>query len=77
MTAKFSVQFATSRMYRKTSVCLDNFGQEKQEPLKDYLDRFTAETMKIRDLNPAVALNAMQAELRSGPFLDSLAKRQQ
>lgn len=30
--------------------------------------------MKIRYLDPAVALHAMRAGSRSGPFLDSLAK---
>lgn len=40
LVSKFSVQFATSRMYRKTSACLDDFKQDKQESLKDYLDQF-------------------------------------
>lgn len=75
LTEKFLIQFATSMMYRKTSACLDNFKQEKHESLSEYVDRFTAEILMIKDLESGVALHSMRVGLREGPFLDSLSKR--
>jgi len=39
------------------------------------MNRFFHEAFHIKDLNPAVSLNAIMARLRVGPFTDLLARK--
>ncbi|XP_020240629.1 uncharacterized protein LOC109819334 [Cajanus cajan] len=75
LSSQFTLQFATSKPYRTTSLALTGVRQEKKESLRCFMDRFNRIAMEIGDLNPAVALDRLSTALRPGPFVNSLCKK--
>nr|KYP35548.1 hypothetical protein KK1_043409 [Cajanus cajan] len=69
---RFMVQYATSRPHHITSAALASLRQNGDEPLRAFMERFAATSVKIRNLNPKVALHAMLMALRPDPFVESL-----
>lgn len=52
-----------------------NLHQEKNESLRDYMNRFTNEALKVPDLDQKVAMVAMKQVTSDENFRRSLAKR--
>ncbi|XP_020229970.1 uncharacterized protein LOC109810815 [Cajanus cajan] len=75
LSSQFTLQFATSKPYRTTSLALAGVRQEKKESLRTFMDRFNKIAMEIGDLNPAVAMDRLSTALRPGPFVNSLCKK--
>ncbi|XP_020216880.1 uncharacterized protein LOC109800512 [Cajanus cajan] len=75
LSSEFTLQFATSKPYRTTSLALTGIRQEKKESLRSFMDRFNKIAMEIGDLNPAVALDRLITALKPGPFVNSLCKK--
>ncbi|XP_020219350.1 uncharacterized protein LOC109802400 [Cajanus cajan] len=75
LSSQFTLQFATSKPYRTTSLALAGIRQEKKEILRCFMDRFNKIAMEIGDLNPAVALDRLSTALKPGPFVNSLCKK--
>ncbi|XP_020203216.1 uncharacterized protein LOC109788800 [Cajanus cajan] len=75
MVRRFTAQYATSRPHHVTSATLASLWQGDDEPLRAFMERFASISVKIRNLNPEVALHAMLMALKSGPFVDSLCRR--
>ncbi|XP_020204571.1 uncharacterized protein LOC109789925 [Cajanus cajan] len=72
----FSAQYATSRPHHITSAALSNLRQQDDESLRHFMERFANVSIKIRNLNPEVALHSMLIALKAKPFVDSLYQRQ-
>ncbi|XP_020204068.1 uncharacterized protein LOC109789509 [Cajanus cajan] len=72
----FSAQYATSRPHHITSVALSNLRQHDDESLRHFMEHFANISIKIRNLNPEVALHSMLMALKPGPFVDSLCRHQ-
>ncbi|XP_029129266.1 uncharacterized protein LOC114916522 [Cajanus cajan] len=75
LSSQFTLQFATSKPYKTTSLALAGVHQEKKESLRNFMDRFNKTAMEIGDLNPVVALDRLSTTLRPGPFVNSLCKK--
>ncbi|XP_020216879.1 uncharacterized protein LOC109800511 [Cajanus cajan] len=75
LSSQFTLQFATSKPYRTTSLALAGVRQEKKESLRCFMDRFNKISMEIGDLNPAVALDRLSTALKPGTFVNSLCKK--
>nr|KYP43469.1 Retrovirus-related Pol polyprotein from transposon 17.6 [Cajanus cajan] len=67
----FSTQYATSRPHHITSAALSNLRQQDDESLRHFMERFANVSIKIRNLNPEVALHSMLMALKPGPFVDN------
>nr|KYP47294.1 hypothetical protein KK1_031088 [Cajanus cajan] len=74
LVRRFTAQYATSRPHHVTSAALASLRQNDDEPPRAFMERFAATSVKIRNLNPEVALHAMLMALKLGPFVDSLCR---
>nr|KYP71811.1 hypothetical protein KK1_011084 [Cajanus cajan] len=59
LVRRFTVQYATSRPHLVTLAALASLRQGDDEPLRTFMERFAGISVKIRSLNPEVALHAM------------------
>nr|KYP38621.1 hypothetical protein KK1_040126 [Cajanus cajan] len=75
LVRRFTAQYATSQPHHVTSTALASLGQGDDESLRAFMERFASILVKIRNLNPEVALHAMFMALKPGPFVDSLCRR--
>ncbi|XP_020216781.1 uncharacterized protein LOC109800407 [Cajanus cajan] len=75
LSSQFTLQYATSKPYRTTSLALAGVRQEKKKSLRTFMDQFNKIAMEIGDLNPAVAMDRLSTALRPGPFVNSLCKK--
>ncbi|XP_020203764.1 uncharacterized protein LOC109789261 [Cajanus cajan] len=75
LSSQFTLQFATSKPYKTTSLALAGVRQEKKESLRSFIDRFNKVAIEIGDLNPAVAMDRLSTALRPGTFVNSLCKK--
>ncbi|XP_020238016.1 uncharacterized protein LOC109817212 [Cajanus cajan] len=71
---RFVAQYATSRPHHTTSAALANLRQNDDESLRAFMERFSNISVRIRNLNPEVALHAMLMALKPGSFVDSLCR---
>ncbi|XP_020207846.1 uncharacterized protein LOC109792816 [Cajanus cajan] len=71
----YVTQYATSQPHHITSATLASLRQGEDKPLRAFMERFASTSVKIRNLNPEVALHAMLMALKLGPFVDSLCRR--
>ncbi|XP_020202501.1 uncharacterized protein LOC109788233 [Cajanus cajan] len=75
LVRRFTSQYATSRPHHITSAALASLKQGDDETLRVFMKHFASISVKIRNLNPEVALHAMLMALKPGPFVDSLCRR--
>ncbi|XP_020216885.1 uncharacterized protein LOC109800517 [Cajanus cajan] len=75
LASQFTIQFATSRPHQLTSLALISIRQEKKESLRTFMSRFNKAALKIRNLNPAVALHHLTTALKPGPFANIICKK--
>ncbi|XP_020240038.1 uncharacterized protein LOC109818907 [Cajanus cajan] len=75
LVSRFTAQYAMSRPHHITSAALASLRQSGDEPLRTFMERFASLSVKIRNLNPEVALHSMLMALKSGPFVESLCRR--
>ncbi|XP_020209206.1 uncharacterized protein LOC109794142, partial [Cajanus cajan] len=75
LVRRFTVQYATSQPHHITSAALASLRQGDKEPLRTFMERFAGVSVKIRYLNPEVALHPMLMALKPGPFVDSLCQQ--
>nr|KYP31526.1 hypothetical protein KK1_048094 [Cajanus cajan] len=52
LVRRFTAQYATSRPHHITSAALASLRQNGNEPLRAFMERFAATSVKIRNLNP-------------------------
>uniref|UniRef100_A0A151UFJ5 Retrotransposon gag domain-containing protein n=1 Tax=Cajanus cajan TaxID=3821 RepID=A0A151UFJ5_CAJCA len=74
LVRQFTAQYATSRPHHVTSAALASLCQGDDESMRAFMERFTNISVKIRNLNPEVALHAMLIALKPGPFIDNLCR---
>ncbi|XP_020208016.1 uncharacterized protein LOC109792968, partial [Cajanus cajan] len=74
LVRRFTAQYATSRPHHVTSAALASLRQGDDEPLRAVMERFAGILVKIRNLNPEVALHTMLMALKPGPFVDNLCQ---
>ncbi|KAL0421295.1 UNVERIFIED_CONTAM: hypothetical protein Slati_3152400 [Sesamum latifolium] len=72
----FLHQFASSRKLRKTELSLFAVRQKDDEPLKEYLRRFTAAALEVPAATQEVKASAFSQGLLDGDFFKSLARSQ-
>ena len=70
----FVAQFISGKTHEKISTSLMNLEQGKNESLRDYLNRFTKEALKVLDLDEKVAMIALQQGTTDVYFKRSLTK---
>jgi len=75
LETKFTIQYATSRPHRTSSMSLLNVKQEKGESLRTFMGRFSKVCMGIRKLNPEIAMHHLISAILPGRFTESLIKR--
>ncbi|XP_063948030.1 uncharacterized protein LOC135152126 [Daucus carota subsp. sativus] len=75
MARGFIGQFVGSKTHVKSSASLMNLHQGKNESLREYMNRFTKEALKVPDLDQKVAMIALQQGTTDDNFRQSLAKR--
>ncbi|OMO62054.1 Retrotransposon gag protein [Corchorus capsularis] len=64
----FLTHFISSRRAKKTSLGLMNIRQRPNESLRDYVTRFNAEALQVKDLDQSVAVAALMNGLRDDEF---------
>ncbi|XP_074347085.1 uncharacterized protein LOC141685907 [Apium graveolens] len=75
LSQAFIKQFISGRVHEKSSTSLMGIVQGAKESMREYLNRFTKEALKVPDLDDTVAMIALQQGIRDGYFKMSLAKR--
>ena len=71
----FNLQFASSRVFEKTTSDLYKITQRHREPLRDYLTRFNREKVTITNCDVPTAIEAFRRGLeRDSPLYDELTK---
>ncbi|XP_048493937.1 uncharacterized protein LOC125494423 [Beta vulgaris subsp. vulgaris] len=70
----FTHQFVAGKRQKKTSLHLMGVKQEKNESLADYIKRFNEESLKVSDLQDAVAFAALMSGLQPGRLRWTLAE---
>ncbi|XP_074336194.1 uncharacterized protein LOC141705547 [Apium graveolens] len=74
LSQAFIKQFISGRVYEKSSSSLMGIIQGVKESLREYLNRFMKEALKLPDLDDKVAMIALQQETSDEFFKMSLAK---
>ena len=75
LSRAFIGQFISGKTHEKSSASLMNLLQGKNESLRDYINRFTKEALKVPDLDEKVAMIALQQGTTDTFFKRSLAKQ--
>ncbi|XP_074351596.1 uncharacterized protein LOC141690719 [Apium graveolens] len=74
LSQTFIKQFISGRVHEKSPASLMSIMQGAKESLRDYLNHFTKEALKVPDLDDNVAMIALQQGPRDEFFKMSLAK---
>ena len=75
LSRAFIGQFISGKTHEKSSASLMNLLQSKNESLRNYINRFTKEALKVPDLDEKVAMIALQQGTTDTFFKRSLAKQ--
>lgn len=75
LSRAFIGQFIGSKTHAKSSASLMNLRQGRNESLRDYMNCFTKEALKVLDLDQKVAMIVLQQGTTDDNFHRSLAKR--
>ncbi|XP_038970589.1 uncharacterized protein LOC120104129 [Phoenix dactylifera] len=71
---QFATNFVASRRQQRTSDFLLDIKQKEGESLKDYINRFTAATSEVCELDQSIAMSTLKTEARSNRFLFFIEK---
>ena len=71
----FIGQFIGNKTHAESSTSLMNLHQDRNESLREYINRFTKEALKVSDLDQKVAMIALQHGTTYDNFRRSLAKK--
>ncbi|XP_050257737.1 uncharacterized protein LOC126702914 [Quercus robur] len=74
LNAQFASHFIGGHRYKKSTVCLINIKQRKDEMLRSYITRFNKKALLINKANDKILVAAFTNGLRKGKFLFSLYK---
>ncbi|KAK1369473.1 hypothetical protein POM88_035565 [Heracleum sosnowskyi] len=74
LSKAFINQFISGRVHEKSSASLMAIQQGQNEALRDYINRFTREALKVPDLDDKVAMIALQQGTTDDHFRRSLGK---
>ncbi|KAK1401684.1 hypothetical protein POM88_001289 [Heracleum sosnowskyi] len=74
LSKAFINQFVSGRVHEKSSASLMGIRQGENESLREYINRFTKEALKVPDLEDKVAMIALQQGTTDDHFKRSLAK---
>ncbi|KAK1374856.1 hypothetical protein POM88_031049 [Heracleum sosnowskyi] len=74
LSKAFINQFISGRVHEKSFASLMAIRQGQNEALRDYINRFTREALKVPDLEDRVAMIALQQGTTDDHFKRSLAK---
>ncbi|RZS19009.1 hypothetical protein BHM03_00051356, partial [Ensete ventricosum] len=72
---EFKLNFIASSCLRPTAASLLGFTQGNDEPLAQFVSRFSAEIRRMPDTHPTLAIQAFLMELRPSRFFWSLIER--
>ncbi|XP_074378459.1 uncharacterized protein LOC141719996 [Apium graveolens] len=75
LSQAFIKQFISGRVHEKSSASLMGIVQGAKESLREYLNQFMKEALKVPDLDDKVAMISLQQGTRDEFFKMSLAKR--
>nr|XP_017250801.1 PREDICTED: uncharacterized protein LOC108221433 [Daucus carota subsp. sativus] len=75
LSKAFIGQFVGSKTHAKSSASLMNLHQGRNESLREYMNRFTKEALKVLNLDQKVAMIALQQGTIDDNFRRSLAQR--
>ena len=76
LNAQFTSHFIGRHRYKKSTICLMNIKQLKDETLRSYITRFNKEAVLIDEANDKILVVAFTNGLRKGNFLFSLYKNE-
>ena len=75
LSAQFASHFIGGLRYKKSTACLMNIKQWKDETLRSYITRFNKEAFSIDEADDKILVAAFTNGLRKGKFLFSLYKK--
>ena len=70
---KFISNFTSSKQQFKTKHHVERIRQKSDEPLRDFIIRFNAEPLEVRDVTPNMILYFLRQGLKPGGFAKDLA----
>ncbi|XP_030938709.1 uncharacterized protein LOC115963717 [Quercus lobata] len=74
LSAQFALHFIGGHRYKKSTACLMNIKQQKEEMLRSYITHFNKQTLSIDEVNDKILVAAFTNGLQKGKFLFSLYK---
>ncbi|XP_075640311.1 uncharacterized protein LOC142612066 [Castanea sativa] len=74
LSTQFASHFIEEHRYKKSTACLMNIKQRKDETVRSYITRFNKETLSIDEANDKMLVATFTNGLRKGKFLFFLYK---
>ena len=74
LSAQFASHFIGGQRYKKSTACLMNIRQQKDETMRSYITRFNKEALSIDEVDDKILVVVFTNGLRKGKFLFSLYK---
>ena len=74
LSAQFASHFIGGQRYKKSTACLMNIRQQKDETMRSYITRFNKEALSIDEADDKILVVVFTNGLRKGKFLFSLYK---
>ena len=74
LSAQFATHFIGGQRYKKSTACLMNIRQQKDETMRSYITHFNKEALSIDEADDKILVVVFTNGLRKGKFLFSLYK---
>ena len=74
LSAQFASHFIGGQRYKKSTACLMNIRQQKDETMRSYITHFNKEALSIDEADDKILVVVFTNGLRKGKFLFSLYK---